>query len=288
MVWAVVARSPGSPLNYRHAFHAGNFADLVKHAALLRLLAELTRPGPPLTVIDTHAGRGLYDLAGPEARKSGEAEAGILQLMRTKGAPAEFQSLIRTVAALNEGGEVTRYPGSPWLIAQALRATDKYVACELRPDEHDALRVVLRGRQNVRTLCADGYAAAVAECPPKGRVLVLIDPPFEKPDDYTRIVDTLAALRRRNRDAQALVWLPIKDLETLDACLRDLEDSVGAPMTAVETRIRPLTDPMKMNGCALVLIGCPDLDAGLGVISSWVAQSLGVGGVARVYPLSPH
>ena len=96
MVWAVVARSPGSPLNYRHAFHAGNFADLVKHAALLRLLAELTRPGPPLTVIDTHAGRGLYDLAGPEARKSGEAEAGILQLMRTKGAPAEFQSLIRT------------------------------------------------------------------------------------------------------------------------------------------------------------------------------------------------
>jgi len=98
----------------------------------------------------------------------------------------------------------------------------------------------------------------------------------------------LAALRRRNRDAQALVWLPIKDLETLDACLRDLEDSVGAPMTAVETRIRPLTDPMKMNGCALVLIGCPDLDAGLGVISSWVAQSLGVGGVARVYPLSPQ
>ncbi len=275
-------------MNYRHAFHAGNFADLVKHAVLLRLLAELTRPGPPLTVIDTHAGRGLYDLAGPEARKSGEAEAGILQLMQTKDAPAEFASLIRTVAALNGGGEVRRYPGSPWLIAESLRPSDHYVACELRPEEHEALRVVLRGRQNVRTLCTDGYAAAVAECPRAGRVLVLIDPPFEQPDDYVRIVETLAALRRRNRTAHALVWLPIKDLETFDAFLRDLEDGVDAPMVAAETRIRPLTDPMTMNGCALVLVGGPDLEAPLAAICGWVAQALGAGGGARVYALSPQ
>lgn len=275
-------------MNYRHAFHAGNFADLVKHATLLRLLAELTRPGPPLTVIDTHAGRGLYDLAGPEARKSGEAEAGIVRLMQAKDAPPEFASLIRTVAALNPDGGLARYPGSPWLIAQSLRPNDRYVACELRPDEHDALRVVLRGRDNVRTLCADGYAAAVAECPPTGRVLVLIDPPFEKPDDYARIVQTLAALRRRNRQAQALVWLPIKDLETLDAFLRDLEDDVAAPMCVAETRIRPLTDPMKMNGCALVLVDGPDLQGALAAICGWVAQELGAGGDGRIYALSPQ
>lgn len=275
-------------MNYLHAFHAGNFADLVKHAALLRLMAELTRPGPPLTVIDTHAGRGLYDLAGPEARKSGEAEAGILQLMRATDAPGEFSSLKRTVAALNTGGEVRRYPGSPWLIAESLRDNDRYLACELRSDEHDALRVVLRGRQNVRTLCVDGFATAVAECPTSGRVLVLIDPPFEKPDDYARIVDTLAALRRRNRNAQALVWLPIKDLETFDAFLRDLEDEVAAPMCVAETRIRPLTDPMKMNGCALVLMNGPELAGPLGAICSWVAQTLGAGGAARIYPLSPQ
>lgn len=275
-------------MNYRHAFHAGNFADLVKHAVLLRLLAELTRPGPALTVIDTHAGRGLYDLAGVEARKSGEAEAGVLQLMKAKDAPAAFASLIRTVAALNGGGEVIRYPGSPWLIAESLRPTDRYVACELRPDEHDALRIVLRGRENIRTRCTDGYAAAVAECPPRGRVLILIDPPFEQPDDYGRIVVTLAALRRRNRDAQALVWLPIKDLETLDAFLRDLEDEVSAPMTVVETRIRPLTDPMKMNGCALVLMATPDLEPALGAISGWIARTLGDAGASRVYPLSPQ
>lgn len=275
-------------MNYLHAFHAGNFADLVKHAVLLRLLAELTRPGPPLTVIDTHAGAGLYDLAGPEARKSGEADGGILRLMREKAAPAEFKSLIRTVAALNDGGDVRRYPGSPWLIAESMRPVDRYVACELRPDEHETLRVVLRGRQNVRTLCTDGYAAALAECPRSGRVLVLIDPPFEQPDDYVRIVQTLASLRRRNRTAQALVWLPIKDLETFDAFLRDLEDGVDAPMVAAETRIRPLTDPMTMNGCALVLVGAPDLNAPLAAICGWVAHALGAGGGARVYALSPQ
>lgn len=261
-------------MNYRHAFHAGNFADLVKHAALLRLLAELTAKGPPLTVIDTHAGRGLYDLAGAEARRSGEAEEGIVQLMAASGAPADFEPLIRAVAGLNPHGDVRRYPGSPWLIAEALRTADRYVACELRPDEHEALRVALRGRRNVRTLNADGYAAAVAECPPEGRVLVLIDPPFEKPDDYRRIVETLATLRRRNGQARALVWLPVKDLETLDSFLRDLEDEVAAPMLVAETRIRPLTDPMKMNGCALVLVDGPDIGAPLAAICGWVAQAL--------------
>jgi 23S rRNA (adenine2030-N6)-methyltransferase len=273
-------------LNYRHAFHAGNFADLVKHAALMRLLAVLTAKGPPLTVIDTHAGRGLYDLGGPEARKSGEAEAGIIRLMQAPDAPAEFAPLIAAVSRLNAGGAVRSYPGSPWLIAQALRPADRYVACELRPDEHEALRVVVRGRPNVRTLCADGYAAAVAECPRSGRVLVLIDPPFEQPDDYGHIVGTLAALRRRNPAAQALVWLPIKDLETLDAFLRDLEDEVAAPLLAAETRVRPLSDPMKMNGCALVLVGGPDLEGPLAAICGWVAQALGAGGEARIYPLA--
>jgi 23S rRNA (adenine2030-N6)-methyltransferase len=282
------ARSaPSHSVNYRHAFHAGNFADLVKHAALTTLLAQLTAKGPPLTVIDTHAGRGLYDLGGADAKKSGEAEAGIVQLMRATDAPPEFARLKAAVAALNGGGEVRRYPGSPWLIVEALGPADRYIACELRPDEHEALRgVLMRGRQNVRTLCVDGYRAAIAECPREGRVLVLIDPPFEQPDDYARIVETLAALRARNPAAQALVWLPIKDLETLDAFLRDLEDEVAAPMTVAECRVRPLSDPMKMNGCALVTVNGPDLP--LAPICGWVAQALGAGGSARVYALSPQ
>jgi len=270
-------------LNYRHAFHAGNFADLVKHAALLQVLGRLEGEGP-LTVIDTHAGRGLYDLAGVEAKKSGEAEAGIVRLMAADDAPSAFAGLAAAVRALNRGGAVRRYPGSPWLIAEALKPADSYVACELRPDEHAALRDLMKARRNVRTLCADGYDVAVSETPASGRVLVLIDPPFERPDDYRRIVETLAGVRRRNRAAAALVWLPLKDLETFDGFLRGLEDELRTPALVAETRMRPLTDPMKMNGCALVLLGAPQGMAGvLEAVCGWTATTLGERGEARVY-----
>lgn len=275
-------------MNYRHAFHAGNFADLVKHAALLQVLARMTAPGAgPLTVIDTHAGRGLYDLAGPEARKSGEAEAGIARLMTQSDAPAEFGPLTAAVRMLNRGGAVRRYPGSPWLIAQALRPGDSYLACELRPDEHGALGELMKGRRNVRTLCADGYATAVREAPQAakgeaGRLLVLIDPPFEQSDDYRRIVETIRGVRTPG--ATFLVWLPLKDLETFDAFLRDLPDRT--PGLIVEARMRPLTDPMKMNGCALALIPGPlDLEPALRALASWTVGTLGEGGLAKVYRL---
>jgi 23S rRNA (adenine2030-N6)-methyltransferase len=273
-------------LNYRHAFHAGNFADLVKHAALLALLRCLQSDASPLSLIDTHAGRGLYDLAGPEARKSGEAEAGIARLMAAAQAPGEFAPLTAAVRTLNGAGPVRRYPGSPWLIAEALRPGDRYLACELRPDEHGALSGLMKGRSGVRTLCADGYDAAARETPPSGRALVLIDPPFERADDYGRIVATLSAIRRRNRAAQALVWLPLKDLETFDAFLRELEDELQAPALVAEARMRPLSDPMKMNGCALVLLGAPDgMAAVLESVCGWTTRTLGEGGGARVYAI---
>jgi 23S rRNA (adenine2030-N6)-methyltransferase len=274
-------------LNYRHAFHAGNFADLVKHAALLQVLARLMKDGGPLTVIDTHAGRGLYDLAGPEARKSGEADAGIARLMAAKDAPAEFAPLTAAVRKLNPGGAVRRYPGSPWLIAEVLRPGDSYLACELRPDEHAALRERMKGRRGVETLCADGYDTAVREAPPQaakgaGQLLVLIDPPFEQSDDYRRIVETIGGVRTPG--AAFLVWLPLKDLETFDAFLRDLPDrTVGL---IVEARMRPLSDPMKMNGCALALIGGPpDLEPALQAVAGWTVGTLGEGGLAKVYRL---
>ena len=286
MRWPGSCAAPGENLNYRHAFHAGNFADLVKHAVLLQLLAAMQADGGPLSVIDTHAGRGVYDLAGEEARRSGEAEAGVIRLMAAKDGPPAFTPLKTAVAALNDRGETRRYPGSPWLIAQALRPTDSYLACELRPDEHAALRETMCGRRNVRTLWADGYEAAAAQTQASGRTLVLIDPPFERPDDYQRIVATLGAIRSRNPKAVALVWLPLKDLETFDRFLRDFEDVVDVPALVGETRMRPLTNPMKMNGCALLLMGAP---AGLAdpmeAICAWTAAMPGQGGASRVYSL---
>jgi 23S rRNA (adenine2030-N6)-methyltransferase len=273
-------------LNYRHAFHAANFADLVKHAGLLALLARLQVDRAPLGVIDTHAGRGLYDLAGAEARKSGEAEAGIGRLMAARDAPAEFAPLTAAVRALNRGDDVRRYPGSPWLVAHALRPGDTYLGCELRGEEHAALAAALRGRRGVRTALADGYAAAPREVPAKGPALVLIDPPFERSDDYARAVETAAAMRRKNPRAVVLVWLPIKDLETFDAFLRDLEDAEPGPLLVAEARMRPLSDPMKMNGCALVCVGPPaGLEEPLRAICGWVAGTLGEGGASRVYAI---
>lgn len=269
-------------MNYRHAYHAGNFADLVKHAGLLALLPKL-QGKVPLNVIDTHAGAGAYDLMGVEAQKSGEAEAGIARLMAAKDTPAVFEPLKAAVRAFNPKGGLQRYPGSPLLIAKALRPTDKYLACELRPEEHASLKVLMKPHHNVRANCEDGYQALEAD-PPKGPALVLIDPPFERADDYRRTADAIALLRGRNSEAVVLAWLPLKDLETFDGFLRMLEDVVDAPMLAAETRIRPLTDPMKMNGCALVLVGgVGGMMEPLKAASTWTAGTLGQGGEARVY-----
>jgi 23S rRNA (adenine2030-N6)-methyltransferase len=211
-----------------------------------------------------------------------------VRLMAATDSPAEFGLLMAAVRRLNGGGPLRRYPGSPWLIAEALRPGDSYLACELRPDEHAALRDLMKARRQVRTLCADGYEAAMAQAPGAGQVLVLIDPPFERADDYARIVQTLVGVRRRSPAAMALVWLPLKDLETFDGFLRDLEDEVAAPILVAETRIRPLTDPLKMNGCALVLLGAPaGMREPLDAICGWTAATLGAGGEGRVYDLRP-
>jgi 23S rRNA (adenine2030-N6)-methyltransferase len=276
-------------LNYRHAFHAGNFADLVKHAFLLQLLAEAAADPAPLTVIDTHAGRGIYDLTGPEAQRSGEAAAGVGRLLQTpaqSGAPEQFAPLVAVVQQLNGGGALRRYPGSPWLVAQALRPQDSYFGFELHPADHAALRKALQDQPRAHVECADGFVAAVERCPKAGRVLALIDPPFERADDYARTATAAAALLRKNPAVRVLVWTPLKDLETFDAFLRELEDAVDAPILAAETRMRPLADPLRLNGCALVLAGdgaglAPKLQA----ICGWTAETLGEGGAARVYAL---
>jgi 23S rRNA (adenine2030-N6)-methyltransferase len=267
----------GAQLNYRHAFHAGNFADLVKHAALLQALARLTAGPEPLTVIDTHAGAGMYDLTGEAAQRSREAEAGVQALMAAAGLPPEMQALRVAVEAANQGGVMRLYPGSPWLIAQALRAQDQMIACELRAQEHAPLSRLLAGRRGVRALCADGYDVAVERCPARGKALVLIDPPFERADDYRRCAETARRLRARNGGAVLLIWTPLKDLETFDGFLRSLEGDV----TALEVRLRPLTDPMRLNGCGLVVVA-DDFAKPLLAIGDWVARSLGEAGSARI------
>jgi len=276
-------------VNYRHAFHAGNFADLVKHAALLEVLARMTGKAPPLTIVDTHAGAGLYDLAGGEAQRSGEAEAGVGRLLAAKDAPAPLAALAKAVREANKGEGVRYYPGSPWLIARVLRARDRYLAFELHTEEHGALSRTLRGKPGVETRCADGFAAAPGAVPANGPAFVLIDPPFERADDYGRIVQAVRAVLSRNRQAVLMIWLPLKDLATFDGFLRDLEDAAGrAPVLVAEARLRPLSDPMRMNGCALAVVRPPSgLHAPLEATCGWVAERLGESGAAaRIWTAS--
>lgn len=271
-------------MNYRHAFHAGNFADLHKHAILLAMLSALQGKSDSLSVIDTHAGAGGYDLSGEMARRSGEAQAGIFRLRAATDAPAVFGSLLKAVADLNGGRDGDLYPGSPLLMANALRKGDRYAGCELRPDDAQLLRKTLTPYANAQALEADGFAAAVQQTSKGGRAFVVIDPPFERPDDYARIAQTAKAVLARAPDAAFAVWLPLKDLETFDAFLRAME-TVTSDLLVAELRLRPLTDPMKMNGCAMVMIGAPaSVDDAAAQAGDWIAARLGdKGGRSRVW-----
>lgn len=281
-------RRAGAGLNYRHAFHAGNFADLVKHAILLELLARREAHGS-LTVFDTHAGAGIYDLNGEAAQRSGEAAAGITRLMADVHAPAAFDRLKTAVSAANPGEELRVYPGSPALALGALRRRDRYIGCELSRDDHASLTQLISRysagqHPTAEALNRDGFAEAAKLAPPRniGPTLILVDPPFEGGDDYARIVE-LAGILRYQDYAGLAVWTPLKDLETFDALLRNLEALARPAIQVAEARLRSLDDPTRMNGCAMILINLPDVSAEAQAICGWTAAMLGEpGGEGRV------
>jgi 23S rRNA (adenine2030-N6)-methyltransferase len=273
-------------VNYRHDFHAGNFADLVKHACLLSALGRLTQQARPIVAVDTHAGAGLYDLTGEMAKASGEAQVGVRRLLADPQAPAVFAPLKAAIGELNPGGDLRYYPGSPWLTAWKLRSGDQLVACELRPDDRGRLERTMFGFR-ARVLGQDGFAAAPAQIRADHTGLVLIDPPFERADDYDHIATTAAAVVRRNRSAVVLIWLPLKDLETFDGFLRRLEAVDLPPVLVAEARLQRLDDPMRMNGCAMAILNPPDgMEADARAACEWTVGVLGgEGGLARCWRL---
>ena len=191
-------------MNYRHAFHAGNFADVVKHLALTAALLHLRRKDSPFAVIDTHAGRGAYDLSGEEAARTGEAANGIgrLDALEGEGALAEYLSLAR--------GRDT-YPGSPLIAAALLRPQDRLVAIEKHPEEAQRLKAALARTRQARVEEADGYKRLAALLPPpERRGLVLIDPPFEAPEEFAAEVQALRNGLKRFATGIYLLWFPIK------------------------------------------------------------------------------
>lgn len=208
-------------MNYRHEFHAGNFADVLKHVVLVRALLYLRRKDKPFRVIDTHAGAGLYDLSGPEALRSNEARDGIVRLLDGADLGAAAELLAPYLAAARAAGAPRFYPGSPLITQALLRAQDRALFCELLPDAARSLRLALGRDERVKTVEIDGYTGLKAYVPPvERRGLVLIDPPFERRDEYERIFDTLAGALRKWRGGTYVVWQPVKEPDVVDAFCR--------------------------------------------------------------------
>lgn len=201
-------------MNYRHIYHAGNFADVFKHAVLARILSYLKRKDKAFRVIDTHAGTGVYDLGSAEAQKTGEWRHGIGRLLaasletETRHLLAPYLDQIR---ALNPNDEIVRYPGSPMIARMLIRKQDRLSAIELHPEDASKLRSHFDGDYQVRVIRLDGWLALGSHVPPKERRgLVLVDPPFEATDEFDRLTDGLARALRRWHDGVYCLWYPLK------------------------------------------------------------------------------
>ncbi|HEY7664157.1 MAG TPA: 23S rRNA (adenine(2030)-N(6))-methyltransferase RlmJ [Xanthobacteraceae bacterium] len=276
-------------MNYRHAFHAGGFADVVKHAVLVRILLHLRAKPAAFRVIDTHAGAGLYGLAGEEAGRSGEWRDGIGRLVSapiSDQARALLAPYLDAVAACNgAGGGLAIYPGSPALVRAFLRPQDRLIACELEPKAAGALARNLAGDPRCKAIAIDGWTALNAYVPPKERRgLILIDPPFEEAADFPRLAQALAAAYRKWAGGTYLLWYPIKERAGPDALARRLRASAIAKILRAELSLALPAGETRLGACGLIVVNPPWTLAGeLGVLLPALAAALDRGAGRGAY-----
>jgi 23S rRNA (adenine2030-N6)-methyltransferase len=246
-------------VKYRHAFHAGNFADVHKHVTLLALLRALQRKDKGFLYLDTHAGTGLYDLFAPDTHHGAEAKHGITLLLEKHRSPtsAELRDYLAAVIAVRTQ-EAGTYPGSPLLAARALRAQDRGVCFERVPSECRALERALGGLRRVRVECGDGLDGLKAHLPPlERRALVLIDPPYENGDAELRAALAAAGtVLARLSNAVVLLWYPIKDRRDLTSWLAHAE-ALAAPVLRSELWLYPCDSRVALNGSGLLIVNPP-------------------------------
>jgi 23S rRNA (adenine2030-N6)-methyltransferase len=242
-------------MNYRHSFHAGNSADVVKHSLLIALVRALQHKESALTLIDTHAGCGLYDLYGDDAQRTGESTQGVL---RAFADPTPLLNDYRAaVQVVNVGAEPQLYPGSPRILAQLLRSQDFLILNEKHPEDAYTLRGVMRD-----TSCAvhqrDAYELWLAMLPPRtARGVVVVDPPYEQPDERARITATLAAAYRKWAHGVTVIWYPLKDLATHRRWKQQLR-KLGIPkLLWVEHWLYDGDQPGLYNGAGLYIVNPP-------------------------------
>ena len=250
------------PMNYRHAFHAGNFADVFKHSILLGLLESLKSKQSAFCYFDTHAGRGRYDLRSEEAMKTREQDGGVQRLMSSTRLPSVLHVYVNLVRALNAGhsGELAVYPGSPLLASLVMREQDRAILCELQEDEANQLKTMFRGDARFAVHQRDGYEALKALTPPKQkRGIVLIDPPFEaQVGEFQQIQDALAAALERWPNATYAIWYPIKLRQHITPFHRWLlERSSATSALFAELLLHPDNSALRLNGCGIAIVNPP-------------------------------
>lgn len=249
-------------MNYRHAYHAGNFADVLKHTVLTLVIEHMKLKSAPFRLIDTHAGTGLYDLTAPEALKTGEWRTGIARILKGPPMPPDAAAVLApylaVVDALNPSGNLNRYPGSPLLARRLMRHGDTVIANELHPDDVATLRRLMASEPDSKVMALDGYVALKALLPPKERRgIVLIDPPFETTDELERLTAAVTDFLKRFASGTLLIWYPIKDPATVSTFHRSIAACGIAKSLIVELLIRPARRSDVLNGCGLVVVNPP-------------------------------
>ena len=278
-------------MNYRHAFHAGGFADVIKHIVLVRMLAYLQDKQAAFRVIDTHAGAGVYDLAGEEARRGGEWLTGIARIMQARFSETTMPLLkpyLDIVRAFNPQSPLKTYPGSPLIARALLRPQDRLTACEVEPKARKRLIAALRRDTQARVVDLDGWTALPAFVPPKERRgLVLIDPPFEQKDEFARLTTGFAEAFAKWPTGSYLLWYPVKSRRATDDLARQVAQAIAAgrpPGTCLrlEFSVAPRAAEAGLISAGLLIVNPPwTLMGELKAILPELEKPLGQGGAGR-------
>ncbi len=268
-------------MNYRHSYHAGSFTDVVKHIILTTLLTTLARKDAAYCYIDTHAGAGYYDLLSEFASKNKEYEGGIEKIIQKENPPPLVRLFLDCVHKINNQlteskfSSLRYYPGSPMIARYLARAHDRIVACELQPQEYQALRSAFAGDKQVAVHHMDGFLGLKAFLPPRERRgLVLIDPPYENPDEFTRIVHSLPIALKRWETGIYAIWYPIKEKILVERFYDTIKKNILQPTYVIEFTIFPDL-PTHLNGCGMAIINPPwQFDEAINGLLPWVWNAL--------------
>ena len=278
-------------MNYRHAFHAGGFADVIKHMVLVRMLIYLQDKPAAFRVIDTHAGAGVYDLTGEEARRGGEWLTGIARVMQARFSETTMPLVapyLDIVRAFNRERDLKAYPGSPLIARALLRPQDRLTACEVEPKARKRLIDALRRDTQARVVDLDGWLALPAFVPPKERRgLVLVDPPFEQKDEFERMATGFALAFSKWPTGSYLLWYPVKSRRATDGLARQVAEVVakaGVPgkCLRLEFSAAPQLAGSRLTSAGLLIVNPPwPLAAELKAILPELEKPLGQGGAGR-------